>query len=382
MAALALPFSSVLAADAPAPGVRAVAFSPDGKRLAASTGELEQAGTVTLWDTATWKRVWTHEEKAGIPAIAFAPDGKLLAVAGYDHTARLLDVATGKVKTMLPHPKEVRGLAFSNDGKRLATSCWDWTIRIWDVQNGTEQLTCKGHRDRIFTVAFSPDGRLLLSAGGNDGAKLWDAATGQEKHTWKHGGFYVSCAAFSPDGRSALTGGYDGTVRIWNVATGELRARFSGTFGVDNLAFSEPAQALAVCGNGRDVALFGLTFHDPTANDRNHIQTLLSRWDDDSYDLREATSREMLGIGFLAEPALRQAGQTSPSAEVRIRARRVRQQLLSKPRQHLRGHTAAVETAAFSPDGKLLTSGSKDGSVRLWDVASGKQTISLKPGPF
>jgi WD40 repeat protein len=64
-------------------------------------------------------------------------------------------------------------------------------------------------------------------------------------------------------------------------------------------------------------------------------------------------------------------------AEVRIRARRLRQELLSKPRAVLRGHTAEVESIAFAPDGKILASGGKDGTLRLWDLASGKETARL-----
>jgi WD40 repeat protein len=357
--------------------VRAVAFSPDGRLLAAGAGEPHEPGTVTLWGVATLKPVWTHRETEGVPAVAFAASGDKLAVAVYNHTAKVLDTATGKVTATLPHPKEVRGVAFSPDGQRLATTCWDRIVRVWDVAAGTEKVACKGHTDRIFTVAFSPDGKLLLSAGGSDGAKLWDATTGAEKRTWKHGNFYVPCAAFSPDGRWALTGGYEGTVRIWNVATGELRARFSGTGGVHTFAFSPVAHVLAVGGYGRQLSLFGLTFQEPKASDQKRISSLLARLDDDSYDLREATSKQLLEIGFIAEPELRQTMKESKSAEVRIRARRVRQEILSKSRASLRGHTDQVEAAAFSTDGQILASGGKDGTVRLWQVSSGKETAHL-----
>src|SRR5262249_33928054 len=156
------------------------------------------------------------------------------------------------------------------------------------------------------------------------------------------------CAQFSPDGRWVITGSYDGTTRLWGVETGAQRARFGGTGGVHQLAFSAAARTLAVCGTGREISLFELTLREPTATERARIGALVARLDDDSYEVREATSKELLEVGFVAEADLRRAAKEATSAEVRIRARRVRQEMLSRPRAALRGHTAEVEGLAFS----------------------------------
>jgi WD40 repeat protein len=354
------------------PGVRSVVFSPDGKFLAVTTGEPKEQGTATLWEVATGKRVWKHTENAGVPAVTFAPDGRTLAIGVYDNTAKLLDATNGEVEKTLKHPKEVRGVAFSPNGKLLATACWDKLVRVWDLATGAEKVTCTGHQDRLFSVYYSPNGKLLLSAGGDDGAKLWDAATGTEKRTFKH--YYMPCARFSPDGQWVITGSYDGTTRLWSVETGAVRVRFNGTGGVSRLAYSESAHTLAVCGTGREISLFDLSFAEPAAEERDRIRKLLVKLDDDSYDVREATGKELLQFGFAAEAELGRAAKESKSVEVRIRARRLRQELISKPRDRLRGHTNDVEGIDFSPNGKLLVSGGKDGTVRLWDLATLKET--------
>jgi WD40 repeat protein len=190
----------------------------------------------------------------------------------------------------------------------------------------------------------------------------------------------MPCGHFSPDGRWVLTGSYDGTTRVWDAETGGQRARFSGTGGVQQLAISAAARTLAVCGTGRELNLFDLTLTEPSGADRARIRALLEKLDDDSYEVREATSAELLRLGFVAEAELRRAAKEAKSAEVRIRARRLRQEMLSRPRATLRGHTDAVEGLAFTPDGKLLASAGRDGTVRLWELPAGQEVARLVPG--
>jgi RNA polymerase sigma factor (sigma-70 family) len=213
--------------------VTSLAFSRDGKTLAAGYSDPDGA-EVRLWDLTTNKVV---REIAKLPAsgkaedrvfsLAFSPDGKKLAAAlGSDNVAKVWDVKTGKeLVTFGKHPDWVVAVAFSPDGKTVAAAnaATDPQVKLWDVATGKERLTLKGPVYGLNCLAFSSDGKILAVAGKEpheDGqpyvsaVRLWDTATGklidtlksQEGHNWPQLGF-------ARDG-TLVHGGGDG-VRVW-----------------------------------------------------------------------------------------------------------------------------------------------------------------------
>jgi WD40 repeat protein len=350
-------------------GIRALAFSPDGTALAASTGEPNEAGEAILWDLKTRKVRWVHKEKTGIPSVAFSPDGKTLAVGTYDTVGKLLEVESGKIRaTLQGHTKAVRGVTFSPDGKTLATGSWDRTIKFWDPANGAEKATLSGHQERIYMVAFSPNGNWLASAGMDREGRVWEVASGKTIHTFQHGGMVVRYSLFAGNDW-VVTVGYEGTARVWNLQSGKLRLMFRNMGGLDGAAFSPDFGLLAVCGGSdKKINLFKLPLMEPREDDLNRIHGLIAKLDDEKYEVREAAGKALLEIGITSEPDLFKAAHESNSAEVRIRARRLRLEMQSQPSGVLKGHLQPVEFVAFSPDGKTLASGSKDGVIKLWDM--------------
>jgi WD40 repeat protein len=198
------------------------ALSQDGKVLATGTNQ------VRLWDATTGKEIAPlKNQPAFIEALAFSPDGKRLACSGPRYMVAMWDVVERKALPALTgHTKPAMGLAFSPDGKTLASASADKTIKLWDMDNNKERLTLAGHLDPLSSVAFSPDGKLLVSGAGairfDPGrlgeVKVWDATTGQLLADLKGHNDGVSSVAFSPDGKKVASAGRDRMVRVWDVS--------------------------------------------------------------------------------------------------------------------------------------------------------------------
>jgi WD40 repeat protein len=173
--------------------MRALAFAPDGQTLAAC-GPRGRVGTETWgWNPRTGEERF-RLETGWSECIAFSPDGRLLAASAGTSTGekvvRLWDVAARRVRaTLAGHQDVVYFLAFSPDGKTLATGSWDGTVRLWHVASAQPLVTLRGHRGAVYCVVFSPDGRTLASSSAyrqapNDlqaaDVLIWHAATADE----------------------------------------------------------------------------------------------------------------------------------------------------------------------------------------------------------
>jgi WD40 repeat protein len=221
--------------------VSGLLFSPDNSFLAATTLRLfapKQANGLKVWDLTTGREVLGV--RGGGPGpfkVSFSPDSRHLALPRLDlprgkekeGEVTILDLATGKEALALHAPSgPVIGVAYSRDGTRLAAANEDRTVTLWDTTTGQVLLTLRGHTDAVLGVAFTPDGKRLASASLDGTVKVWDTATGHEALTLGGGvGGFVS-VAFSPDGRhlaaaSILPGrqAAPGEVRIWDAPPGE-----------------------------------------------------------------------------------------------------------------------------------------------------------------
>lgn len=229
--------------------VAAVAFSPDGKHLAAGLSD----ATIRRWDTATGALlapIQGHIDR--VTALAYSPDGKLLATGSADWSVRLLDAATGDLQRKLPlHSSPVVSIAFSPDGKLMATSSTD-AVRVYETSTGVLKRLLEVLPGSGSSVAFSPDGKFVV-AGSGPKVWHWSLASGAVVKPLEGHAARVAAVAHSPDGKLLASASHDDTVRIWDDATGKLRSSIGMETGARSVAFSPDGKVLAVA--ARDVVL-------------------------------------------------------------------------------------------------------------------------------
>lgn len=255
--------------------VRSLSWSPDGKQLATGVGQLTGAilgaGQVKVWDPNTGQEIITLLQRPCIvQGVAFSPNGKLLAAVVFERTQReqrlpvppnvveIWDVATSRKAGTLKcrDPEGFSSLAFSPDSKRLATGSHNGRVTLWDLTTYQETLTVREPSPRNVTgrivqsMAFSPDG-ARLAATIHASVVIWDAATGKEDrtllgHTWE-----TTSVCFSPDSKLVASSGSYGTVRVWDPATGRKVFTFEVKRRIYSVAFSSDSKLLAAGLGGR-----------------------------------------------------------------------------------------------------------------------------------
>jgi eukaryotic-like serine/threonine-protein kinase len=407
-----------------------VAFSPDGKLLAASTrgagGELPDAGQVRVWDANgrllhTFRpyekdKVDPGQDTYFLSDVAFSPDSSRVAAAGSDGAIRVWGLAAEREELVLRgHNKTVLTIGFDPQGKRLVSGGSDRTVRVWDLDTGKEALVLQGHARAVQAAAFSPDGRRVASAGGE--VRVWDATSDQQART-----FYrpptatgVYSVVFSPDGK-LLAEASVSEVKIRDVATGQQRRHIKpiGPGGLGpyaRVAFSPDGTAVATTGNrgialwdaatGKETRLFpdnpkiaqwpytiavGMAFRPDGRRLATVGKGLLTLWD-------TATAKELQVIqadvgavayspdGLRLATATKEASRFEKGDDGRMRRVRVPAEVKlwdvesGKVVRTIPGGGLGV---VFSPDGKRLASWSQDGVITVWDAGDGRPLLTLR----
>jgi len=201
--------------------VNAVAWSPDGKRIASGSDD----HTAQVWDATTGDRLFTYRDHSdGVNTVAWSPIGRYIASGSQDRTLQVWNADTGKnIATYPGHSKGVYAVVWSPDGKRLASGDASGKVRVCDATTGDHPYSYPGHSGRVNAVTWSPDGRRIISGGSDGLIQVWDAATtGNRIFNYRaHSDYSVRAVAWSPNGKSIASASNDHTVRVWNAATSE-----------------------------------------------------------------------------------------------------------------------------------------------------------------
>jgi WD40 repeat protein len=376
-------------------GLREVAFSPDGKTILTDGAE----GTARLWDATTGKPIGVPMRHArfGGP-VAFSPDGKTVltgiiewnpggtwdrphAIKGF--TAQLWDARTGKAirpdvrnggaftrdgRVILPVTSDMLRLwyattggpystvQFSRDGKTVLTRYpgFGRLAHVWDVRSGNPI----GPPHERGALALSPDGKTVLTWSDDQRARLREAATGKPIGLPLRPLGWVEATAFSPDGKTVVTGStgsQDHTARLWDVATGKaIGPPLQHAGRVLRVAFSPDGKTVLTCSEDHTARL----------------------WDAAT---GKAIGPPLQHAGWIQAMAFSPDGKAVVTASGEDNTARVwdvgsgRPSGLSLPHRDW-GYEgwAQIWAVAFSPDGKMVLTGSEDQTAQLWEVATGK----------
>jgi WD40 repeat protein/tRNA A-37 threonylcarbamoyl transferase component Bud32 len=328
--------------------IRSLVFSPDSRLLAI----VSRDNKLLLWDLRAGRSCaapFEHPEK--VRSIAFNRDGTLVAIEGADHALRLWDTALKRSRPqVLKHQQPIKLVAFAPGDKTIVTITYEGNIQQWDATSGARRGEPADHPN--FRAAdWSPDGRWLATGAGDGSVRIWDAASLKVVHVLRHPSS-VDAVAFSPDGQTLLTGSADKIGRLWNVQNGE---RFGLT------AFHR--QALTVAAFSPDGT------HIVTGDADGVLQ--LRRLRSTNPRCLELAHRAYVGVVRVSPD-----GRTAVSATKPLDGTEAEVQFWDPTTGEAKRRWTSpgiVTSVAFSPDGRIIATGSSDQTALVIDVASGKK---------
>jgi len=372
------------------PPVLSVAFSPDGTKLVSkSLGK-----PVKLWNVSTEQKEELLKSKR-VLSVAFSPDGKTIAAGTPNGMVRLWDTESGKETACLAR-RLARGLArrinasqelteTSNspdddsnspgddsyrgspilsltfrDNDTLITGNADASLRLWNRKTLKEELVLKGHFKEVSSIALSPDGKTVVTGSADATAKLWDISQ-QPQTIWLNEQYpEASSIVFFPgeEDKLLVVRRDDKSIVLWDMdARRELQL----------LTGSAAKIRLVAVATDRTIASWS----------EDNIVTLWVPTTDgtDRYALKKNTripiEGEVTSVAFSRDGKMLATG--SADGTVKLWDTSTRAELTPLPR----GHSGMVWAIAFSSDGEMLATGSADRTIKLWNTRTGKYLKTL-----
>jgi WD40 repeat protein/tetratricopeptide (TPR) repeat protein/predicted RNA-binding Zn-ribbon protein involved in translation (DUF1610 family) len=374
------------AADGGASLVLDLATAPDGRFVAAVTGD-----RVLVWDLSSGQARWSAEHFGSGRCCAVAPDAGAVVTGGARGVLRVRDAATGAITgTLAGHTGTVGRCAVSADGGLLASTGPDGA-RLWALPVGGGSEFFDSHADRVTAIAFDPYDDRLASSGADRRVLLWDASSTSRLGSLDgHEDAVQDCTFAAPDGARLVTAGRDGTVRLWDAATGKEQRRLAA--GLDawwGCAVHPDGTEVMLCG-GESVDRVALSSGSRLATYARDTETWrccytpdgtgavltggagrVAFWDAATEGLTEVTGhQDVVGVCAVS-PDGRFAVTGGADGTVRV------WDLPEHRERFVLHHDAAVWGCAVTADARYVVSTSWDNTVRIWDAAGGDELMRL-----
>ncbi len=387
-----------------ADAILSASFSPNQEWVVTASRDR----TARTWNGKTGVLKQTFEEGHHFLAstAVFYYRGRGLLTAAVDNTARLWDVGTGTQIRRFDRTGRAAAAVINRDATALFTGGNDQQAQQWDMKTGELIRSFPGHHAEVTAVALSPDERWLLTGDAKGFAVIWDLNTGKRQHELKAHTRRVSQAAFLADGTRALTASGDNTVAQWDRTTGKeiTGAILKHPDGVLTMAIipgtnrvvtacadrvirlwdTESATVLGTMGPLEEVIHALSVSDDGTRLLVPHAESRVVRL----FEL--ATGREIQSpskdgalsplIDLKRSGGLLWAATFAPGDDVlTVGGNDARLWDLKSGRERMTfSPHGAVASARFSPDNKLIVTGSWDNSARIWDAETGQAVRKLE----
>ncbi len=395
--------------------VTAIEYSPDGQILASGNSD----GTIRLWNPKTGRNFAVlRGHKGDVNEIAFLPNGEMLVSnSSQDKKIHFWNLKIdptkehGAIAPEKSYPGSAYSMALSPDGETVAIGKDHPRIILWNWKLGFTKAVLKGHTwvrsdtqyadpGVIYSLAFSPDGETLASSSSDITIRLWDTKTAKHKVTLKRNGRYAPNLMFSPDGKTLANTatGYWGAspmIRLRDAATGRLITTINN-YTAHVLAFAPDNITLAGIDGGVIWILNTQTGKQKTILTKHHSMRSSTRVSPDgstiaNYNrdgtilLQDLVNEEQRVIlkdfqfrinsnRYFSQGAFLQYSPNWKTLAI-TEGNIIRLWDMETGQQNatLTGHTERVLDIAFSPNGELLASRTKDETIRLWNAETGKQ---------
>lgn len=392
--------------------VNSAVWSPDDKRIASASDDR----TARIWDPNTGRELTVLKEHTrAVHTVSWNHDGTQLLTASDDSTARLWSTTGTEVAVFAGHTGKVHTASWSPDSKRIATASEDKTARIWDVATGKSLYVLGPHSRELGAAVWSPERTRLLtvlhkaySVSPEQTVRVCDAATGKELITLRGHTQGISSASWSPDGTQILTASWDKTARVWNTGPGLIRTYSAHTADIVQFYWTPDSKQIVTTSNDGNLRVWnsanGLDLGPPTQHDESIDSIVWNRdrtrrltitsggWSPSAVGVWNSTRSERIWAfapGGLQ--TIRSATWSSDETKVVILSV---QEATSKP--DMTTHILDSRTGAnlsripwqlphkgyypISPDGKHIAVTLGDGTIRLWEIATAKETHVIRTG--